>query len=91
MGKFLSDKVNLVNIHIFSEIMSSCKQSIIYNCLYIPIMHLWGYECRLCGYLPDYLEDEDKYVHINNTCMNETDNVHVERRSKGKVINNYGK
>jgi len=54
-------------------------------------MHLWGYECRLCGYLPDYLEDEDKYVHINNTCMNETDNVHVERRSKGKVINNYGK
>jgi len=44
-----------------------------------------------CGYLLDYLEDEDKYIKINNMSMNEPDNVHVERRSKDKVVSNYGK
>ena len=42
-----------------------------------------------CGNLLVYLEDKD--IRINNMSLNETDNIHVEHRSKDKVINNYGK
>ena len=41
--------------------------------------------------LLDYLEDEDKYIQINNMSIIEKENFHVERRSKDKVVNNYGK
>ena len=40
----------------------------------------------ICGNFLDYIEDEDKYIQINNMSMNETDNFHVERRLKVKVI-----
>ena len=41
-----------------------------------------------CGNLLDYIEDTN--VQITYMSMNETDNVHIERRSKDKVVNNYG-
>ena len=52
---------------------------------------IYGDMNALCSNILDYLEDEDKYIKINNMSMNEPDNVHVERRSKDKVANNYGK
>ena len=44
-----------------------------------------------CGNLLDYIENEENYIQLDNMSMNETDNLHVERRCKDKVVNNYGK